>query len=619
MDRELQQASKEMYEEDRRVNLGMMNGMYEMYNMIDQLPDQLVEKGMRLVISSDPFDVVSQGVRSLSVVKPNITYVPLGGSEKDRVMADEIERALLFQWNLMNRRGLDIQKELLLQSILYDRVCATLVHLPTQRAATGKQKINSESLGQFTCIPRDPRSVHPRQTDSMLEAVFYHDVRPAHEVISFWGKDAKKLKRAMGNKKNDGFEYVTYMEYYDLDKRMVWAVPQNSRTDLADPLVEGILIVEGKNELPFLPWVVKDGGKELTPLLWSIWQSGQWKNKNILESMSMDEIIAYYAAPRIKKSGPNTDSIEYDFGEPGNAAHVPPGHDLDILDPPRMDESLLRSSDRRGAEMQKSTVEQVTPGNIPSNIGFATLNIVAQSGVQAFAPYTKRAEDTMAELMTMMLRYVESSGENMTALSRAPKSPDAREGLAEEIIIRPGDFDVNNIFIEIELKKEDGLSEIQQINGVNMLLDKGLISKRTALQKVNVHDPEAEREVAQDEILKDSQFQVGIQLQQQDALFEQQLVQNQRMFEQQMAQQQQMQQLAQQQQQPQPQGANGQPSLGQELAPGSPGQEEATRRRGQGFEGAQGGSGFVPAQGGAPPATVNPAGTREQQQQIQGR
>ena len=70
-------------------------------------------------------------------------------------------------------------------------------------------------------------------------------------------------------------------------------------------------IIRQPHGLGFFPWVTRTGGTTLSPnpptsvfpLLYSVYQSGQWDTQNILETLLTSEVIAYAAAPRLKVEG----------------------------------------------------------------------------------------------------------------------------------------------------------------------------------------------------------------------------------------------------------------------------------------------------------------------------
>ncbi len=161
--------------------------------------------------------------------------------------------------------------------------------------------------------------------------------------------------------------------------RVVWAylhedsqmIPPSAGLDGGNAPIE---IIRQPHGLTFLPWIARTGGTTLLrdpahqciPLLYSVYQSGQWDTQNILETLLTSEVIAYAAAPRLKVEGVS-DNVEVDYGEPGRMAHVPPGHKLESMDTPTMDTSLAQIADRVGQRIDKSTVPRILQtGDFPA-------------------------------------------------------------------------------------------------------------------------------------------------------------------------------------------------------------------------------------------------------------
>jgi hypothetical protein len=185
-------------------------------------------------------------------------------------------------------------------------------------------------------------------------------------------------------------------------------------------------ILREEHGLGFLPWAAKVGattlaenGSQRIPLLYSLWAAGIWETQNIVETLMTSEVIAYAAAPRMKVAGPS-DSVEVDYGEPGRVVHVPPGHTLDAMNPPVLDESLATIAQRVSERIGKSTVPRVLQtGDFPASTAFATLNLATQSGIKALAPYKELAEDALAEVFTLMLSWLQQDGRHWRQLTDA--------------------------------------------------------------------------------------------------------------------------------------------------------------------------------------------------------
>src|SRR3990172_5871645 len=139
-----QTIAQEMIAADQRRD-GMLGAMNDMWQARWSLPPAVAGlKWIHKVVSSDPHDAVRAGTRVLSSVAPRITVHPLGSRGEDRAQAEQIERALA--WNFRNasrRRQASVLRDIVLSALLYEEVVAQVVYLPAQLEAM--KQINKES------------------------------------------------------------------------------------------------------------------------------------------------------------------------------------------------------------------------------------------------------------------------------------------------------------------------------------------------------------------------------------------------------------------------------------------------------------------------------------------
>ena len=597
-------------------NLRMMQEMDNMWHGNWSLPEALSGlRWIRKTVSSDPHDAVRAGTRVLSSVSPRLKMTPLAPNDEDREKTGRIERAL--SWHLDNafrRRGRPLH-DIVRHAILYDKCAVQVVHLDTQIKATEAFKGNTRRLeyarrhGPFTINVRNPKDVHAEWSDWMPERVVYRSIRPVNEVVDFWGTNSKELKKAASRKKGEGMEYVTIYDYTDMNMRKVWAILQNHNTGYVEPDQDGVVLLEEKNELDFLPWVIKDGGEQLIPLLYSVYKTGQWETQNVVETLMTSEVIAYASAPRLKIEGP-TDNVDIDYGEPGRIAHVPPAHELTEMLPPQFDQSLQAISEIIQTRISKSTVPNVIQtGDFPSGTAYATLNLATQSGVKALNPYKELAQETIAEVARHMLYWINEAGEEVVSFVQ----PDERQN-SEQAYINPNEYDVNNLYIEVELTADVPTDRMARINAAVTAKDKLKYSNYRSLEDINVPDPLLEMKNWEDEMRRENEFQMELLRERATVEREEQLKTMQAQMELQLQQQQQMMQMQQQQaQQAQQQGGGqGGGELREQLR-NMETQHRFARNRGQ-----RSAIEENPALGGAPPAMGNPGATREAAQSANG-
>lgn len=206
------------------------------------------------------------------------------------------------------------------------------------------------------------------------------------------------------------------------------------------------------------------------------------------------EVIAYAAAPRMKVEGPS-DSVEVDYGEPGRVVHVPPGHTLESMAPPGLDQSMAEIAQRVSERIGKSTVPRVLQtGDFPASTAFATLNLATQSGIKALAPYKELAEDALAEVFTLMLDWLQFSGQPLEAV-------DGRRGNGEKIKVNAKDL--AELMVDVELTADVPTDRMARINAASMAVRDLGYSRERALEQIGETDArEVMRQAAAEELEK---------------------------------------------------------------------------------------------------------------------
>jgi hypothetical protein len=603
MSKKIQQIAADLIEADED-NVKMMRAMDDMWQMRWNLPSQIAGlPWVRKKVSSDPHDAVRAATRVLATVMPKLKLTPLAANIETRDRTDELERALMWHLALAFNRKAKPLSTIVWQALMYDRVCAQVVHLPNQQKAMGtfqedKHRLKyAKRFGDFAIIMRDPKCVHAEWSDWMLERVVYGNEVTLGSLKQFWGKKADALRKAARKKKLRNKDMVTVYDYQDLESRYVWCYPTGESGLVNANDDNAIVILEEDNDLDFLPWAIKQGGEDLISLLYSIWRANQWADQNVMGSINISEVIAYFAAPRFKETGPGETVIDY--GEPARTAKVPPGSDIEQIPPIPMDPNLLAMVDRLQAEIAKGTIPNViTMGEIPAGAAYATVNLATQSGVKAVNTYKELAEDALADIVRIMLYWIDYTGEEIVAY------PTVLGGETNERIgVSKGDFDPEQLYLEIELTADVPTDRLQRMNAAVMGRDKLNVSMRSSHEQIGIPDSGAEQKQWYEEQQRLGEFrreeaQKDMVMQRTEQLKTQELAALQQMNLQMQAQA--MQQQMAQQQQPQQQAVQpaGQP---REAPRGSPGFENI---RGQGFN---------PAQGGQPPITAAPGETRELQ------
>lgn len=577
---DIQTLAQKMVDNDRERDKAF-RAYQQMYHNDWSLPAGLAEvQWIHKTISSDPHDAINAGVNVLSNTEPHVKFMPLANDTANKTRANMIENVLKWQLKSLNRRRpAPVQSDAVRSALTYAAIAMNVVDLDWQlkivkEAGGNARRLNAaRNYSRFMVNTFNPLDVHVRYSNLMPEAVLLCQTRSASSVRDEWGsRVGKKLDNAITENLN-----ITFWDYMDYETRSIWCTASQSSGDS-----DTVRIMEVEDlGLPFLPWVALMGGSTLESdpqhqyhsMLYSVYMSGQWETQNVVETLVTSEAIARAAQPRISAEGQGVGKVEYDAMSPDGIVQPPIGINLKALPPQQLDPALTGIADRIGNRIDKSTVSRILmTGEVPSGTAFSSLNLLTQTAVGALKPHQKLAEQALSEMFTLMLLWVEHTGNPLTAYDTTKKN------LGAEYIIEPDTIDPKNLYVECSLVADVPTDRQQRANTAMLLKNAGLLSIERGMEELGIDDPQTEMETIDLEKFKNNEVNLLIQ---------------QRQLELQMKVQQMQQQLAamQAQQQQQAQAA----------------QQGQMQQQMQG-----GGQGFNPAAGGQPPIGMTPGATREQ-------
>jgi hypothetical protein len=522
-------------------NTKMFQAMWDMWNMNWTMPPNLTQhKYIRKQVAPDPHDAIRVGTQVLASVMPTPSINSLVPTVQTREKFDKLERAISWLFRIACQRKGNPLADIVRHALLFDRVAVQVVYLPNQMDVTkvfqGEKHREEYALryGPFAIVVRDPRNVHAEWSEFMPERVLYKYVAPVHEVISFWGEKASKLKNKKANEKYDGYEYVTVYDYHDLEQRRVWAILQNNDMRLANPTDgDTAIILSEKNKLDFLPWVVRDGGEQLDPILLPVWKTNLWEDMNLYETLMSSEIIAYSAAPKIIKESFNPDSITVDYGQVGASIDHQPGESVTPFLPPQIDINISSLLDRLQGRMAKSTVPNVIQSvDFPAEWAYATLNLAVQSGIKVLTPARELSQRVLSDVFRQMFYWIDYSGDTVVAYPTRQQieQPEPIEGAlgipppillrnqVEQVEISPDDFDVKHMYIDVELEVDIPSDKMGRVNAAATLNERLWYTKRQALEDVGVPDPGAMIDEWEEERRRESDLNIELMENQERAM-----------------------------------------------------------------------------------------------------
>ncbi len=592
--------------EDSKDNLLMMQGMDDMDDMNHTLPASLMNPDgsprddIRKETSPAPHNALKDGTSLFDSFFPKLRVVPLSKNEDDIIRANQIERAL--DWTLKKalKRTSRVQSTIVKHAMKYGMVAAQLVYLPHQKQSMlGENKLRKSaimSFGPYALIVRNPKTVFPTFSDYGLEGVTMRTLVKASEVFDFWGeKNTKKLKKILGRKDYDGIEYVTLYDKTTFDRRTVYASPDRKESGQAEG--DEVLIFDEELDTKFLPWIVRTEGEKLQPFLYPLWKAGLWDTLNVLATLRMSDILGYAMSPRSVTRTPTGEAseISYDGGQANVAQRT--GEEYQQLVPPQMNQSFTQLINEVQEEINKSTLPAlIGNADVPAGTAFASIRELVQLSTKTLNKPTDLAQWFYEDVYKQMLQWLNHDKGELVSFVE-----DRRGEGAEEIIIKGGEFDPNDLEMNVELKADIPRDDVADINAAKMALEAGL-SLETALDRMGVDDPKGEIERKRRHDLVEAGHQAELFTIQSDAETIAAVKQQEALTISQFQLQQELAAAAQeQQQQDQPQDLRG------ELRNPETQQQFTQQRGAPGFENL-GGDEFNPAVGGTPPEIGNPSG-----------
>ena len=589
------------------------NALFEKIDAMIELDYQLPKamsdmKWMRKIVSTDPLSAITTGRRTLATVKPSVFLQPLNAKQLAADQANETEQVLLWQLKQSGKRSKkNLIGDVVESGLRYDMIVANVIPLAWQLKPKMRKGIVSElrymaakKLGGFLVMVENPKDVHARFSALGLESVLTEKVMLAQDVIKFYGKDAKSLIEEMKDHMDQDM-WVTVFDSWDYDERVVYCSSATTSDKRAEPSEMKHQIIKAKMDLPFLPWVIEEGGTSLSrqadhgfrPILGPIAHTNMWETQNIARSLAFAEAIAYSAAPRAIIYSYADETIRIDYGDINKPVILKPGEEYKPIDPPAIDENLLHVFDRTGAEIDKLTgIKNLANLDPPSGTAFATVNAVIKAATSALDPAKELAQDALAGVFKAMLLWSEHTGENLSGFT-------SQEEGSNKVTKKASEIDADQIFIDVELSAHVPTDRLQRINAASQLNQQLNFSLVDAYRELDISNPEEIIGRWQQEQLTDAEIRNTIKMIDADAdlvIAENQLRMEMGLQQEQEANAQadaQAQEAAAQEQQVQLE--SGLPTDGAQSAP------------------ALGGSGFDPAAGGISPNEADPEGQLREQ------
>jgi hypothetical protein len=545
--RDMQDRAQETIDLHKRRN-NMFDWVTKAWQNDWDFPMTNIPDWMHTVSSSDLHDALRSGSQILSTTAPKVRYYPLSDTEPNKEKASRIERSLAWQYAQASRRSQsgNLTQGITFNALAYANTAAQVVYLPYQQEAIARwkgsknQRTAAERHGKFAVLLRNPRNVYPTYSDYMLEEVLYNRLYDITSFKGVFGNEwlTKLQTKWKQDKKRGAFTYVHVYDFMDHENRYIWAKPVGKEKNINHEYAKNtVIMVNEKHGLPFLPWVVRSKGMDwfdepedrLNPLLYPLYKSGHWDTQNVILTLLVSKVISYAFAPVIATETHSGEGVDIDYTEPATSADLRTGERLQQLAPPQLDRGQTEILDRITGMIGKESVAQILQNpEIKADVPFSAMNLIYQLGANTLHPYKKLSEDSIAEIMTQMLYWLDFRDDKVISFG-------TERGLeGEQIMMGKGDFDVDNIYIDVNLEAKIPAEEVAKANAAALKVDRLKYPLTRALEDMGVTDPDVAIKEWEAEQRRMTELQIELQMRQQQAqMMMQQAVQQVQMQQQQ--------------------------------------------------------------------------------------
>lgn len=481
----------------------------KIYDLDWDMPEGLEEvEYVHKVVNTDGRDVIDHAARIYTPEEPLVEIDPWAYNKATLKRVNSVENFVKWQFDLMLQRSEeDLQREVMFNALMNDMIVGQLEYLPWQEDVLNSMSENRRKgalrLGEYVLNLIDPSNAYVRFSNHGIEEAV---LRYVMDFDTFKDKFGAMAETAIDNMKvseDEGrIQNVTVWDYFDYERRVVWAYAQEDPTvSQMEPTEDaGAIVMNEVHNLPFLPVVAVRGGKTPNPLLKSLADSGQWETVCSLETAIMTETTSMAWAPRYVIKGPDGKNIKIIYGAIGSPLSIDEFHDVEPLPPPQLDESSLLLLERERQKMEKSTMSSVLQGYTPeSNVAFAAINTATASALKVLNPYRRLMERFWTKIFMQMLEWKQFAEDDLNV---------GRDGK-----VKGKSLPVDRMYMRVKLQPDVPQDWQQKINTAVQALQIGM-SKGRAMEKAGISDPTSVLYDARREAFEDVQTQSELAIEQ---------------------------------------------------------------------------------------------------------
>lgn len=497
---------------------------------------------------TDISDARNTGVRTFATLMPQIEIEPLNDEQAEYERTDMAEQAWMWEFERMNRVGQkSVHEQIMEDAMSYHAVAFQTEYLPYKFKGR-KDNPRVKALLRSRCfnwIRHHPGTIHARQSDYGLEAVAKVHPYSAQTLIDNFGRDnpgVQKLLEKNQNAKPEDLLRTKYVlvDFMDWTNRVQFALPSPSESIPGVIGASDLVFMNEAHGLPFIPWVIVDKGD---PIWKAVINSGMWDNMQYVNLIRFAKAIEQSTRSTmvIKTPDGKLQNVWLDFSNPSSPIVIPmDGTEVTPFPSPQIDPQLETMFQAMKGDTSSSTVSSVLRdvsrfGNTP----FSSVNQMVNLALGQLSRAKNAAGDAESMGIFQGFQWIEHSGIPFNAYR--PKTADSKiegkdyNGRGGQITIKPGKaptteeiekmdeagmellartvyFDLEALYIHVELQSNNTTDEQSRLNVVINAKDKLNMSTKEAWEKMGWTGYEINQNQRAIETLTEAELQKELQI-----------------------------------------------------------------------------------------------------------
>jgi hypothetical protein len=461
----------------------------------------------RRFASTKPADALDSGARTFASLMPKVAISPLSDDPREYGRTEKLETAIEWEFKRMNMGGGKTTHWKILESAM--RYCAVTLqteYLPHTLRGREKDAFTKALLRQskFSWTVHHPGSVHSRRSRGVLTMAMLAVVKTAQEIIEEFGEDNEGVKEILlklsrgGNRPSMEVLMKTRYSFYDLtdwDHRCIMVMENGGGMEVNPNPSKCIELRNEEHKLPFIPWVVVDNED---PILKNAINAGALDNENIVRTIVFSKGIASAAESKTHIQTPDgtLDGVSIDNQNPTQPMVSRPGVTVQEMRGTPIDPQLSSLLQMFQSENSASMVTDVLSdvASLDSR-NFSTANMKYKTAVAQLS-LAKDAASRAEQLgFYQMFEWVDYAADKpLVAFRDKSKTFQGQELRAgEELVVNPDEFDLEHLYIKVDLQEDSLLDEQSKWNiGINKVdrfgMSREIVAEELGVDNYGLHE-----------------------------------------------------------------------------------------------------------------------------------